>query len=95
MAQIDRRKLQSALESKGFVKRDNDHEFYDLRVDGKKVGIQTKISRSPKFKVYEDSLLGAMARQLRISKDEMMRLAGCTLSGAAYLALLRQANIIE
>lgn len=66
MAQADRRKIETALEAKGFTKRDGDHEFYDLLVKGKKVGIMTKISRGSSYKVYSDSLLGMMAKQLRL-----------------------------
>lgn len=95
MAQADKRDIQAALEKKGFKKRDNDHEFYDLLVDGKKVGIQTKISRGTKYKVYEDYLLGCMARQLRLSKTDLMKLVKCTLSGDAYVKLLVRDGAIE
>lgn len=95
MAQADRRKIKTALETKGFKKRDNDHEFYDLLVKGKKVGILTKISRGSKYKIYDDGLLGMMARQLRLSKADLMRLIECSLSGDAYAKLLEESGAIE
>lgn len=95
MAQADRRKIQAALETKGFKQRDGDHDFFDLLVKGKKVGIMTKLSRGSSYKVYSDSLLGAMARQLRLSKADLMRLIECTLSGDAYAKLLQKSGEIE
>ena len=95
MAQADRRKIQAAFEVKGFKQRDGDHEFYDLWVAGKKVGIQTKISRGSSYKTYGDSLLGLMARQLRLTKADLMRLIECSLSGEGYAALLQESGEIE
>ncbi len=95
MSQADTSNIKKALEAKGFRKRDNDHEFYDLLVDGKKVGIMTKISRGSKYKTYDDSLLGLMAKQLRLAKSDLMKLIQCTLSGDGYTKILQESGEIE
>lgn len=58
----------AGLERKGFQLRDNDHSFYHLYVDGKKTMIFTKISHGEKE--IHDSLLGAMARQVKLNRKQ-------------------------
>ena len=60
------REVASALLAKGFLKKENDHSFFTLWVDGKKTIIHTKISHGEKE--IGDSLLGTMARQLGLTR---------------------------
>jgi len=94
MSQADTRDIKKALEAKGFKMRDNDHEFYDLLVRGKKVGIMTKISRGSKYKTYDSSLLGLMAKQLCLTKSDLLKLIQCTLSGDEYVRLLKTSGVL-
>ena len=94
MAQRDRKTIDRALKKKGFEKTSGDHSFYTLEVDGKRTPIFTKLSRGSGYKVYGDSLLGLMARQLKVSKGDLLDLIDCPLSGEMYVEKLRDARLL-
>jgi predicted RNA binding protein YcfA (HicA-like mRNA interferase family) len=72
------REVMASLEKKGFTKKENDHTFFHLWVDGKKTTVYTKVSHGEKE--IHDNLLGAMARQLRLSKKQFLELVDCPLT---------------
>lgn len=80
--------VSAALLKKGFQARSSHHTFYHLYVDGKKTLVFTKISHGERE--ISDSLLKLMARQLRLSRAEFIRLIECPLSAQEYLRLLHE-----
>ena len=87
------RDVRGALAKKGFEDRQGDDVFYHLHVDGKKTKIWTKISHGAKE--IHDRLLGAMARQLRLTGGQFRELVECPMSESDYIALLRDQGDIE
>jgi hypothetical protein len=87
--QRDKTKVEAALRSKGFAESHSDHNrlIFHTR-SGLKTPVMTKTSWSPKVKSLGDVLLGAMAKQCRLSKADFVRLVDCPLDYAAYEALL-------
>ncbi len=93
---LDREDLRSALTRKGFVEDDRDHEYYFFHRMGKKTSVFTKISRgSGKYKVYGDDLVLSVARQLSLTKKELMSFVECTLKEEPYAELLLERGRIK
>ena len=88
----DARALIAGLTRKGFVRRENDHTFLHLHVDGRKTPIYTKVSHGAKD--ISDRLLGVMARQVRLSRQQFLALVDCPLAEAEYLRILRELHAI-
>ena len=90
------RDIRQALLSKGFSLREGgSHEKYFLQDhNGKVTAIFTLLSRGSKPREYDDRLLGRMARQLKLSKDQLLDLIDCPLQHAAYLDLLQQRDLL-
>ncbi len=76
----NRKDVESALMSKGFVRVEGDHHrfVYVTRGDLKSLA-RTKTSHSPKVRDIADNLLGQMARQCRLSKPDFLRLVDCPM----------------
>lgn len=82
--------IDTALCGKGFTrKKSGDHWFYTLHVDGVKTSIFTKTSHGSSGSDVDDSLVGMMARQVRLSSGQFRQLVTCTLSEKDYLQVLR------
>ena len=84
----DAREVIAGLEKKGFRRRDNDHAFLHLWVDGKKTPVYTKVSHGEKE--IGDKLLGMMARQVRLVRKQFLELVECPLKLDEYIAILRR-----
>jgi len=80
------RDLQKALTSKGFRCAKTHHEMYWLFAHGKKTSIRTRISHGQKE--YDTRLLGQMARQVGLTREEFADLIDCPLEEQPYLELL-------
>lgn len=88
------RAVASALERKGFEKRDNDHSFFHFQVDGCDVGISTKISHGERE--LGRPLLGAMKKQLKFqSSGDFERFLDCPMSEEEYVQHLRDQGHVE
>lgn len=48
---------------------------------------KTKMSMGTSYKTIGDPLLGQMARQIGLSKSDLLKLVDCTLDRASYEAL--------
>lgn len=94
--QKDRADIVAALKAKGFGidSKGRDHDYFFLIIGGKKTQIFTKISRGSSYKTIGDNLLGAMSRQLKLTKREFLMLVECPLSAVQYRELLRTKQII-
>lgn len=86
----DRVDIEKSLLKKGFVEVGGDHQFFHFYVDGKFTGIHTKLSRGTKYKVYDDSLLSKMWKQLKLdSKKELLQLIDCPMNEEQYRGKLQ------
>ena len=76
----------AALLAKGFILENRDHKYLFFHVRGKKTGVFTFISHGERD--ADDWLLARIARQLRLTKKELLALIECSLSQDEYLRLL-------
>jgi len=81
-------KLKSALLKKGFVMTRSHHLQFRLVIDNAPQQIFTFLSHGSKE--YGDFLLGIVARQLHLSKQELLSFVDCEMSGGVYLALMQE-----
>lgn len=83
--------VEAALEAKGFAPSEGDHHFFVYWTkNGKKTRARTKTSHTPKMKDISDSLLGQMAKQLRLdTKAQFLQLVDCPMSREDYEQLLQ------
>jgi hypothetical protein len=87
-AQIER-----ALSKKGFRRRDTHHKYYGLTVADQPTLVETRISHG--IAEYGDALLAQVAKQLHLSKLELLDLIDCRLDEVGYVALLREKGILS
>jgi len=92
MSTLKIREIKAALLRKGFVQRNNDHEYFSLHVEGKKTSIFTKVSHGESE--IRDPLIHKMAKQIRLSNDQYVKFIECSISGDAYVAILRSKSEI-
>jgi len=92
MASVSRDLIESSLLKKGFVLRETDHRYYHFYYLGKKTSIRTKISKGSAYKEYDDNLLGLMAKQVNLTKKQLLDLINCPLSQEMYITLLKDSN---
>jgi hypothetical protein len=94
MASLTVREVASSLERKGFRRRDSHHAFFVYHTtDNVKTSIRTKISQGERE--LRDKLIGAMARQCRLSKDDFKKLVECPLTREQYEAMLVEAGAVK
>lgn len=86
------RKVEQSLEKKGFIKEDTHHKyFYFYTNDGKRTKVRTYISHG--HKDIDDYLIGKMAQQTRLTKEQFMKLIDCPLSKEEYINILKRQGI--
>lgn len=89
-------KVESALKGKGFEQTEGDHHYFVyLTLEGKKTTARTKTSHTPKMKDIPDNILGLMARQCHLTKQEFLNLVDCPLDRKRYEEILRKKNILD
>lgn len=92
--QIDRKKIEASLRKKGFVQEGGDHSYYYHEVNGKRTGAYTYLSCSSGYKVYGDTLLKLLKRELRLdSLNQVKLLLECPMDGEQYNAVLKQKGV--
>jgi len=74
--------IEAALEKKGFEKSNSHHKIYIFMVDGRKTSVHTRVSHG--IDVYGDSLLGPMAKQMKLSKRQLADFIECPMSLEQY-----------
>ncbi len=80
------RQVLSSLKAKGFFEdREGHHIFliYETR-DGFRTEIRTRVSHQSGGGDISDSLLAAMARQVRLGRQDLEQLIDCPLSREEY-----------
>lgn len=81
--QRDQRKVESALETKGFTRDERHHHYFLYRTrKGKLTDIRTRTSHSGKD--IETGLLKRMATQCHLTRNDFLALVDCTMTQADY-----------
>ncbi|HEX4338512.1 MAG TPA: hypothetical protein VH062_21555 [Polyangiaceae bacterium] len=89
---LERSDIEASLKRKGFVEEDRRHRFSTLVVGGQKAGITTMTSKGTGYRTLDDSLVGQMAKQLKLTKKQFVELVNCTMTFDEYVALLNEAG---
>lgn len=86
--------VEKSLEKKGFQRGNGDHNFFHYHTKaGKKSRVFTKTSHGARE--IDDSLLGQMAKQCRLSRADFDRLIDCPLDRDNYERKLIAAGVVE
>ena len=87
---MDYLELRSALLSKGKTSEDrkSHHIFFFIEVDGKNYRA-TKFSHSARGQITDD-ILGAIARQMRLTSKELRNFVDCAVTCEKWLEFWRQ-----
>ncbi len=92
----DRKAVEAALQSKGFLKIEGDHHYFVYHTkDGRKTRARTKTSHFPKVRDIADNLLGPMARQCLLTRPEFLRLVDCPMDRDGYEQRLIELGEVE
>ena len=93
---IKRRKVEQALASKGFMRRQKKHThfIYHTREDELKTSVRTMTSHGGSGADIGRPLITEMARQCKIERPEFERLIDCSLSQEDYEKLLVDKKVI-
>ncbi len=84
------RQVLASLKAKGFFEdREGHHIFliYETK-DGYRTDVRTRVSHQSSGGDISDGLLGAMARQVKLSRRDLEQLIDCPLSREGYEAKL-------
>lgn len=86
--------VERSLLAKGFRQREGDHSYFNYYSKaGKKTAVFTKTSHGARE--IDDSLLGRMTRQCKLSRADFDRLIDCPLARDSYEAKLIAQGIVE
>jgi hypothetical protein len=86
--------VEKSLLAKGFRSKEGDHNFFHYYSKaGKKTIVFTKTSHGSRE--IDDSLLGRMAKQVRLSKGDFDRLIDCPLDRDSYEAKLIEQRVVD
>lgn len=90
MAAIYKRAVvESALDAKGFRRRERDHSYFVYYTEeGTKTPVRTKTSHGKGGADIPNNLIGLMAKQCKLRVTDFRALVDCSLSQAEYEALL-------
>jgi len=87
------RTIINSLLKKGFIEKNTHHIIFRLYVDGEKTDVCTYLSHGKHE--CSDSLLGKMAKQLRLTRAQFDAFIDCTLSMEAYIEMLMAQGAIK
>ena len=86
--------VEKSLEKKGFQRKEGDHHYFNYYTKaGKKTQVFTKTSHG--VKELDDSLLGMMSRQCKLSRQDFDRLIDCPLDRDSYERKLIEVGVVE
>jgi hypothetical protein len=92
--QLDKRKVERAICSKGFrIDNYHHHFFIYYTIDGLRTKIRTHTSHGSRGGI-NDYLAGRMAKQCRLDKPQFLDLVNCPLKQDEYEKILRERKII-
>jgi len=95
--QVDKRKIESSLTKKGFIRDEATHHTYFCHeYKGKRTGIYTYTSHGSKSKVCGNPLLSMMKKQLKLDTiNQVVDLFECPMSEEEYNQILEEKNILK
>lgn len=86
--------IQSSLSKKGFVVDEGgNHTKLIFHHKKQNQAIMTVLSRGKKE--YDNFLLGLMARELKLTKKQLLGLIDCPIDKKEYIKLLKQRRILK
>ena len=86
--------VEKSLVKKGFQRKEGDHSYFNYFTKaGKKTSVFTKTSHG--VKELDDSLLGMMSRQCKLSRQDFDRLIDCPLDRDSYERKLIEVGVVE
>lgn len=86
--------VEKSLEKKGFQRKEGDHHYFNYYTKaGKKTKVFTKTSHG--VKELDDSLLGMMSRQCKLTRQDFDRLIDCPLDRDGYERKLIEVGAVE
>jgi len=89
-------KVESALLKKGFQGSERDHHYFIyFTQQGKETAVKTKTSHTKKMKDIPDNILGLMAKQCHLSKQQFLDLIDCPLTQKDYEEILDKKGILN
>lgn len=94
MACVKRADIQAALLKKGFKQRENDHAFFYFYYNEKQTKIRTKLSHGSGHSDIGDNLLGLIAKQLKLTKKELLSYIECHIKEEQYAKILSEKGIL-
>ena len=83
MTTLKTKVIRTNLCKKGFRESEGDHHFLQLYNNDKKTAIHTKISHGKNE--IDDTLIGLMARKVKLSKNDFVNYAKCNMTEDEYL----------
>ena len=86
MTEIAVARIINVLLQKGFVQDESHHTMLRLVVEGRKTRIHTWFSHA--LRKADDWLLSLIAREIRLSKRELLLLLECTIGQEAYARMM-------
>ena len=94
---LGRREFVSALEKKGFKKKEGGpHTRYTYTdLNGRRSGITTFMSRGSKYKVLDASLIGKIMKQMRLKRNELEEFVSCEMSQDDYEEIINNRDIVR
>jgi len=88
------RTVRDALLKKGFFEEtDGDHRRLHHCVNGKRSNVRTHYSHGARE--CDDYILGRMAKQLHLSRQQLERLIDCTMDGEEYIGVLKNTGYVN
>ena len=96
MASLNGKEILGNLKKKGFTAaahKSNDHNYLEF-FEGDKLITHTKLSHGSK-KDIGPSLVGQMARQCKMTKQEFIDFASCKISKDEYRQILANQDLID
>jgi hypothetical protein len=86
MTEIAVARIIAVLLQKGFVRDESHHTMLRLVVNGRKTRIHTWFSHGRRK--ANDWLIGQIAREMRLSKRELLAFLECAIGGEQYVQLM-------
>ena len=85
---LEVRDIERSLPRKGFVRKASKDIYFSFEFEGKDWGISTFVSHGQRE--IGDSLAGKMARQVKLTKRDFVRLVECPMDHDEYVTKLRE-----
>lgn len=90
--QLKTRDIERSLPEKGFTREGGDHVYFSFVHEGKDLGISTYFSHGDRE--IGDPLISRMAKQVKLSKRDFVRLVECPMDHAEYVERLRGQSLL-